>query len=62
MLSLTEALIDPTKRAQLKQIARMSPSAQQAIQLAGFLGEQGIKTAIEDEGGSTMPAAMMPEG
>lgn len=58
--SLTEALLDPTKRAQLKQITKMQPSTQQAIMLASILGGQGIQTAVGGGDATALPAQMVP--
>jgi hypothetical protein len=55
--SLTEALIDPGKRKQLRQIARMSDATQQAIQLSTLLGGQVGAVAFSGETGE-LPAQL----
>jgi hypothetical protein len=44
--SLTEALLNPQKRSQLRQIARMAPSTQQAIMLGSVLSGQAIERSL----------------
>lgn len=58
--SLTEALLDPAKRAQLKQITKMKPSTQQAILLASILGGQGIQVGAGGGSATELPAQMVP--
>jgi hypothetical protein len=48
VLALTEALIDPAKRDQLRRIVRMSDRSKQAILLATFLGGQATAGAGAD--------------
>lgn len=48
--ALTEALIDPAKRAQLKMIAKMPPSQRQLILLAPILGGQVAAGAAAAQG------------
>lgn len=44
--ALTEALLNPAKRMQLKQIARMAPSTKQLLLLSGLLSVQTGKVAV----------------
>lgn len=48
VLALTEAIIDPTKRAQLSRIVRMSDPSKQAILLGSLLGAQATAGAGSD--------------
>jgi hypothetical protein len=50
--AITEALLDPAKRSQLRQVARMEPSTKQAILLSGLLSGQ----AVADIAPERMPA------
>lgn len=47
--SITQALFDPAKRSQLKQIVKMQPSTRQAILISSLLGGQAIQGAVENE-------------
>jgi hypothetical protein len=40
--AITEALLDPAKRGQLRQVARMQPSTKQAILLSSILSGQAV--------------------
>lgn len=53
--SLTEALLDPAKRSQLRQIARMAPSTRQTILLGALLGGQATQSAVAYIGDDRMP-------
>lgn len=46
--AITQALLDPTKRSQLKRIVRMAPSTKQAILISTIIG--GKATAVAAEG------------
>lgn len=46
--SLTEALLNPQKRNQLRQIARMAPSTRQAIMLSTVLGGQTLERTLSE--------------
>lgn len=59
---LTEALIDPTKRGQLKQIARMAPSDRQLILLGTVVGGQAMKVGTDDGGENVTPQVMREAG
>jgi hypothetical protein len=48
IVAITEALLDPAKRSQLRQVARMQPSTRQAILLGSILGGQAVKVAADD--------------
>lgn len=52
LTAITEALLDPAKRSQLRQVARMQPSTKQAILLTGIIGGQ----AAADIAPEQMPA------
>lgn len=47
--AITEALFDPAKRSQLKQIVKMAPSTRQALLITTLLGGQAAKEAAADE-------------
>lgn len=49
ILSITEALLDPAKRRQLKQIVKMPPSRAQALRITTLLGGQVSAIAAADE-------------
>lgn len=56
-IAITEALLDPAKRTQLRRVVRMSPSTRQAIMLTSIItGQAGIAAAetMEVEG-ETLP-------
>lgn len=59
-LAITEALLDPSKRAQLRRVVRMSPSQRQAILLTSVITGQALKTAAEATG-TTGPDDLLPE-
>jgi hypothetical protein len=47
--AITQALFDPAKRSQLKQIVKMQPSSKQAILISTLLGGQVATEAAADE-------------
>jgi hypothetical protein len=48
-VAITEGIIDPTKRAQLRQVVKMAPSTKQAILITGILTGQGAQSAVESD-------------
>jgi len=48
-VAITEALLDPTKRAQLKRVVKMKPSARQALMITTLLSGQAATNAAADE-------------
>lgn len=48
-LAVTEAILDPEKRAQLRQVVKMQPSTQKALVLIGILGGETAKPAVSGE-------------
>ena len=48
-VAITEALLDPAKRSQLRRVVKMSPSARQATMLISLLGGQAASKAAADE-------------
>jgi hypothetical protein len=48
-VAITEALLDPAKRSQLKRVVKMRPSAQQAIMITTLLSGQTATKAAADE-------------
>jgi hypothetical protein len=50
--AITEALLDPAKRSQLRQVARMQPSTRQAILIGSILSGQAAADIAPEE----MPA------
>lgn len=59
---LTEALIDPAKRGQLRQIARMPPSQRQLILLGTVVGGQAMKVGTQDTDENVTPEIMREGG
>lgn len=53
--SLTNALLNPQKRQELRRVARMAPSTRQAILLTSILGGQGVEAAVVDPDDSMPP-------
>lgn len=47
-VAITEALLDPAKRSQLKRVVKMRPGAQQAVMMIALLGGQATKVAAKD--------------
>lgn len=47
--AITEALLDPAKRSQLRQVAHMQPSTKQAILLSGILSGQAVADIAPEE-------------
>lgn len=54
--SLTNALLNPQKRNQLRQVARMAPSTRQAILLSSILSGQAVQAAVAAPDDSMPPA------
>lgn len=48
-VAITEALLDPAKRSQLRRVVKMKPSAQQAVMITTLLGGQASTKAAADE-------------
>jgi hypothetical protein len=47
--AVTEAILDPTKRSQLRELKRMAPSTQKAIAFSAILGEQVARHSVASE-------------
>lgn len=47
-VAITEALIDPAKRAQLRRVVKMTPSTRQAILLTNIIAGQSAAVAADD--------------
>lgn len=60
MEDLTEALLNPVKRHQLKTIVRMAPSTRQAILIGSLLGGQAMKSALAEVGDGQTPPFPSP--
>lgn len=60
--SLTEALLDPAKRGQLKQILRIKDSTKQTILIGALLSGQAGKIAASDIGETRTPPAYTQPG
>lgn len=60
--SLTEALLDPAKRGQLKQILRIKDSTKQTILIGALLSSQAGKIAASDIGETRIPPAYTQPG
>lgn len=54
-VAITEGIIDPAKRSQLKQVVKMAPSTRQAILISTILGAQAAQSAAIEE------AKVLPE-
>lgn len=54
--SITEALLDPGKRGQLRQVVRMAPSTKQAILITSIVTGQAIPAAVANASESPPPA------
>lgn len=48
-VAITEALLDPAKRSQLKRVVKMKPSSRQALMITSLLGGQAATKAAADE-------------
>lgn len=48
-MAITEALLDPAKRSQLKQVVKMAPSTKQRATLAAILLGQGTERAVASD-------------
>jgi hypothetical protein len=48
-VAITEGIIDPTKRGQLRQVVKMAPSTRQALLITGILTGQGTQEAATTE-------------
>ena len=55
---IAEALLNPQKRAQLRQVVKMAPSTRQAIMLTTILGGQ-VPARVAASSGDTPPPALM---
>lgn len=60
--SLTEALLDPAKRGQLKQILRIKDSTKQTLLIGALLSSQAVKIAASDIGETRTPPAYTQPG
>lgn len=58
--AITEAILDPAKRSQLRQVAKMSDSVQKRIIVANILGAQSAKTWVQHGGPEQIPDAYSP--
>lgn len=57
VIDLTEALIDPAKRGQLRRIVKLKDSSKQLILLAGLLGGQATAGGVTDLTENVTPGA-----
>lgn len=57
-LQIAEALLDPQKRSQLKQVIKMAPSTRQAILISSIIGAQ-VPARVAASSGDTPPPALM---
>lgn len=48
-VAITEGILDPAKRSQLRQVVKMAPSTRQAILISTILGTQATKIAVTPE-------------
>lgn len=48
-VAITEALLDPAKRSQLRRVVKMKPSARQALMISTIVGGQATSKAAADE-------------
>lgn len=48
-VAITEALLDPAKRSQLRRVVKMKPSTRQAILISSIVGGQAATKAAADE-------------
>ncbi len=55
-VAITEALLDPAKRSQLRRVVKMAPSSRQAIMITSILGGQATKIAAHSDGEFIPPA------
>lgn len=55
--AIAEAILDPSKRSQLRRVAKMPDGARKAMILAGVLGAQSVKVAARDSGPDALPIA-----
>jgi hypothetical protein len=48
-VAITEALLDPAKRSQLRRVVKMKPSTRQAVLISSIIGGQAATKAAADE-------------
>lgn len=48
-VAITEAMLNPMKRAQLRQVVKMKPSTEQALQLAAIISGQSTQRALSGD-------------
>ena len=57
-VAITEAILDPAKRAQLRRVVRMAPSTRQAILISSIVGGQVTKAAASSPDDQAPPLSM----
>lgn len=57
-VQIAEALVDPQRRAQLRQVARMAPSTRQAILISSILAGQMTQRAAARDGDQPPPLSL----
>jgi hypothetical protein len=61
-VAITEALLDPAKRSQLRQVVRMAPSTRKAILISSIVAGETAATGTAAAGMTERPMDQIPTG